>query len=303
MSHIPASNQFDICRPAGRTLRQPRAFTLVELLVVIAIISILVSLLLPAVNASREAARRVGCVNNLAQLSLATHNYEFHFESLPSGVTNPTGPIANEPVGKHLSWVVHILPYMEETALYSVIDLEAGAYAPQNAQMRRSALEPLQCPSAPVDTAPGGITNSNYVGCYHDSEAPIDDNNNGLLFRNSHIRYSDILDGSSKTILFSEALQDERSLGWMSGTRSTLRNAGSISGPNYMSAQYNSSEITEEDRQAAVAVAATVGGFSSNHSGLVNIAMADGSIRAVTKDTPREQLRRMANRADGPLLP
>ncbi len=303
MSHGPTSIQLYVSRPTGRAIQRPRAFTLVELLVVIAIISILVSLLLPAVNASREAARRVGCVNNLVQLSLATHNYEFHFESLPSGVTNPTGPIANEPVGKHLSWVVHILPYMEEVGLYSVIDLEAGAYAPQNAQMRRASLETLQCPSALVETAPGGIANSNYVGCYHDSEAPIDDNNNGLLFRNSHIHYSDILDGSSKTILFSEALQDERSLGWMSGTRSTLRNAGSISGPNYTSAQYNSMETTEEDRQAAAAIAATVGGFSSNHTALVNVAMADGSVRVVTKDTPREQLRRMANRADGPLTP
>ncbi|CAN0370236.1 unnamed protein product, partial [Ectocarpus sp. 4 AP-2014] len=72
---------------------QKYGFTLVELLVVIAIIGILVSLTLPAVQAAREAARRTSCLNNLVQLSLAMHGYEFANESLPPGVLNDEGPI------------------------------------------------------------------------------------------------------------------------------------------------------------------------------------------------------------------
>src|SRR6476646_8785498 len=103
---------------ACRSQHDRRAFTLVELLVVIAIIGVLVALLLPAVQAAREAARRVSCVNNITQLGLSLHNYEFHYESLPAGVTNPEGPIRNEPQGIHVSWIITILPYLEQNAVY-----------------------------------------------------------------------------------------------------------------------------------------------------------------------------------------
>src|SRR5262245_7955511 len=84
--------------------RSPTAFTLVELLVVIAIIGILVALLLPAIQASREAARRSSCLNNLMQLGLACHSYEFNHESIPPGVIDKKGPIRNEAQGQHVSW-------------------------------------------------------------------------------------------------------------------------------------------------------------------------------------------------------
>jgi prepilin-type N-terminal cleavage/methylation domain-containing protein/prepilin-type processing-associated H-X9-DG protein len=274
------------------------AFTLVELLVVIAIIGILVALLLPAVQAAREAARRTSCINNQVQLALAIHSYEFHFETLPPGVTNPTGPIRNEPQGLHISWITRVLPYFEENTLYKHFDFAAGAYAPVNAKVRGAEVVSLECPSEPGEFLNEGqtIAQSSYVGCHNDIEAPINTDNNGLLFLNSKIRYSEIEDGSSKTILLSEALLDADELGWVSGTRATLRNTGT---------QPNAGTDTDPDKPAAkekTTNTLAVGGFSSRHPGVINIALADGSVHAISDQIDKELFRQMGNRADGQIM-
>ena len=125
-------------RSKRRWKTRASGFTLVELLVVIAIISILVSLLLPAVQAAREAARRSSCINNLMQVGLALNNYEMTLEHLPPGTINPSGPIQSVEVGQHISWVVPILPFFEETAAYNRIDQKLGAYDPVNAETTMS---------------------------------------------------------------------------------------------------------------------------------------------------------------------
>jgi len=101
-----------------------RGFTLVELLVVIAIIGILVGLLLPAVQAAREAARRMQCQNNLKQMGLAMMNYESAFKKFPSALM---GARVGAPADDGIGWAVAILPFMEQTALYS--QLETGILA------------------------------------------------------------------------------------------------------------------------------------------------------------------------------
>jgi len=103
--------------------RKQRAFTLVELLVVIAIIGILVGLLLPAVQAAREAARRMQCSNNLKQIGLALHNYESAFKKLPPGAYG-ANPLKGEPSGEDddgFGWMVSLLPFIEQQALYDTI--------------------------------------------------------------------------------------------------------------------------------------------------------------------------------------
>lgn len=205
-------------------IRKPHAFTLVELLVVIAIIGILVALLLPAVQSAREAARRATCFNNLRQTLMAVHGYEGAYEAFPMGVSNESGPVLNLPQGDHKSWIARVLPYLGEPARYRNIDWDQGAYHAANDAVRQSSIGLLRCPSWPGYGSPG----SSYAGVHHDVEAPIDTDNNGMLFLNSKVTMNDVQDGASYTLLLGEKdFSTVHSLGWLSGTRSTLRNTGS----------------------------------------------------------------------------
>ena len=283
--------------------RQRRGgFTLVELLVVIAIIGILVALLLPAIQAAREAARRTSCLNNVTQLGLAVHNYEFNFESLPPGVTDTKGPIRNEPQGQHVSWIVKILPFMEEQALYRRFDQAAGAYAGVNVPVRAATVSILMCPSSTSASADesGTAAYTTYAGCYNDVEAPIDVDNHGLMFLNSHVRFDEIYDGSSKTLLLAEKLIRPDDLGWVSGTRATLRNTSIIEEPRPRFAQPAADE--NETAKQDVAESLFVGGFGGHHPGVINTAFADGSTRAISETISKEILRLLGNRADGEIV-
>ena len=110
------------------------AFTLVELLVVIAIIGILISMMMPAIQSAREAGRRADCTNNMMQLGMGLSAYQSAHQTLPPGTIDERGPIRNVTKGNHISWLVQILPYLQERSTYKNIDLAAGAYAPQNAE-------------------------------------------------------------------------------------------------------------------------------------------------------------------------
>ena len=135
-------------RPNGSPPRH--GFTLVELLVVIAIIGILVSLLLPAVQAAREAARRTACINNMKQIGLALHNYHSAFQTFPPGASSrePRGaPRANINSGGAFSFLVLILPYYEEGVVYEKVDLQLGHETEDNGWARSTLLSVLVCPT------------------------------------------------------------------------------------------------------------------------------------------------------------
>lgn len=138
--------------------RSRQAFTLVELLVVIAIIGILVGLLLPAVQAAREAARRMQCSNNLKQLGLAIHNYHSAHKKFPSGYCSYATRTGNAPAWAQLDpqtwdgspgwgWSALILPFIEQTNLSNSIQFERAIWDAQNLDEVDSQLSVFQCPS------------------------------------------------------------------------------------------------------------------------------------------------------------
>jgi prepilin-type processing-associated H-X9-DG protein len=269
---------------------------------VIAIIGILVALLLPAIQAAREAARRASCLNNVTQLNLAAHNYEFSFEALPPGVTDAKGPIRSEPQGQHVSWMVMLLPYMEENVIYRQFDQAAGAYAAANAKIRGARLAIAVCPSYPGEALieENTIAITTYAGCYHDVEAPIDVDNHGLMFLNSHVRFDEIYDGSTHTLLIAEKLVRPDDLGWVSGTRATLRNTSKI---EIRQPQFGQVVETEDEpKDADVAESLFVGGFGGYHPGVINAAFADGSTRAIAVNIDPAIWRLAGNRADGEIV-
>ncbi len=119
-------------------------FTLVELLVVIAIIGVLIALLLPAVQAARESARKVQCRNNLKQMGLALHNYAQQNRSfLPALGRGPRGSQA------WFAWRAAVLPFHEQQALYNLLDFKSGPYSFDNWQVAGTLLKVHQCPSTP----------------------------------------------------------------------------------------------------------------------------------------------------------
>ena len=197
-----------------------RAFTLVELWVVIAIIGIMVALLLPAVQAAREAAHRSQCQHHLAQLMIGVNSYEMAHTVYPTGTVDATGPVRSVAQGYHHGWTTQLLPYIEQGNAYRNIDRSVSVYHTGNAKVRAHDIPTLRCPSSWL----GGRGYSDYAGVQHDLEAPIDAANDGVFFLNSRVRYQDVSDGSSQTFFIGEKLATAGDLGWMSGTRAILRN-------------------------------------------------------------------------------
>jgi prepilin-type N-terminal cleavage/methylation domain-containing protein/prepilin-type processing-associated H-X9-DG protein len=212
-------------------------FTLVELLVVIAIIGILIALLLPAVQAAREAARRMQCSNNLKQMALALHNYNNAHGVFPSGTRShaSAGWIWGH------TWAVSILPFAEQKELYDGMDLVGthspsghtgliyGTFNPHNGKwLSGKAIPFLFCPSSPlpqfvmtgtVPPGPGGAASPTYTaitGAIDHSSAVDKDSHShehrargiqsqgGVLLPRRFIAFREITDGSSNTIVLGE---------------------------------------------------------------------------------------------------
>ncbi|MBW3599181.1 MAG: DUF1559 domain-containing protein [Planctomycetes bacterium] len=207
-----------------RSYPSSRGFTLVELLVVIAIIGILVALLLPAVQAAREAARRSQCSNNLKQLALGLHNYHDTYKVFPYGSTNT-----------RISFLARMLPYVEQQALYDRIDFNVAYNDPVNQFARDIEVEGFLCPSD-SDRLPVNLgARNNYYGnsgfnllFQLPSTNPSNPNFrmpecNGVIVPGRVLGFKDVRDGTSHTAFVSEKIKGDGSNGISTEESDTFR--------------------------------------------------------------------------------
>jgi len=211
--------------PRSRIKNPKSGFTLVELLVVIAIIGVLVALLLPAVQAAREAARRMQCSNNLKQIGLALHNYHDTHSSFPPGALTVN----------NLSWNVFVLPYIEQQALHDLFNFDLGSFnggglgeGPNKSVHALIRVDAFQCPSATQQLATHGSSTlsdgqQTYTSHYFGVAGPggVDPNGNlydfddqgageggfaleGVLGRDRTVSIAHIRDGTSNTLAVGE---------------------------------------------------------------------------------------------------
>ena len=194
-----------------------RGFTLVELLVVIAIIGILIALLLPAVQAAREAARRSQCTNNLKQIGLALHMHHDRDKYFPPGhYANPAGSVscAN---GNEATWFTYILPFLEQSAAYDQIDWKFAFGCGAHQVVTNLFFSTVHCPSDKKPASSGTHARSNYVanngigpmkewcmvGQTATARPPIS-REGGVFYINSNMAIAELLDGTSNTAMVCE---------------------------------------------------------------------------------------------------
>ena len=269
--------------------RRKTAFTMVELLVVIAIIGVIMAMTLPALQMTREYARKATCKSHLSRLGLALQNYQGSHLVYPPGTIDRQGPISNASRGYHHNWISFLLPYLDEQLLAKRIDRNASVYAKRNAIVRNYSVRRLLCPSSDWQSLP---PMSSYAGVQHPGEVPIDVNNHGVFFLNSRLRPRDINDGLAHTLFVGERLPlpsgSTAELGWFSGTRATLRNMG---------AKFSSGATESAPKQPLV-----VGGFGSSHVDRVQFLFGDGSVVSLSGSIDFDAARQLADRRDGTLV-
>ncbi|NLY02238.1 MAG: DUF1559 domain-containing protein [Rhodopirellula sp.] len=301
-----------------------RGFTLVELLVVIAIIGILIALLLPAVQAAREAARRSQCSNKFKQVGLALHNYHDTHQTLPPGSivwssTYGCPPTQSPTTYYGWGWATFILPYIEMENVYDKFEFREPAYnSPICYRAAGAMIDTYLCPSDPQaggyveftgSKGPDGLSNQpdntdfpaiNMVGvadsqdwiCHYASASYLFPKHynvaDGIMADRKGCRFRDILDGTSNTLMIAEVT---------GGGLGTTKGFSWVFTPMTDTYEGINGLYTVPGGYTAALYNFRTTGPSSYHPGGCQFAIGDGSVRFLSETIDRETLKRLTDRA------
>ena len=306
-------------------------FTLVELLVVIAIIGILIALLLPAVQAAREAARRMQCTNNLKQWCLGMHNYESANKRFPFGTISGAAYASANSRGvsggtcdqggpgntRRQTWVLALWPYTEMQNLYDQYDLRFTYYSLENQAVTMTQMPLYFCPS---DTVRGFWkanqwyhTRGDYVVNWGNTNFDQKDLSTGELFlgapfsMNRQFRHADMLDGVSNTLFMSEYLQalGDGDFDFRGDFLNDDESAAQFMTRNTPNSGVDNTVCVNPDRPAPCRLsdrADTHLAARSRHPGGVNAAFGDGSVHFISESVALNVWRAMGSSQGGEVV-
>jgi prepilin-type N-terminal cleavage/methylation domain-containing protein/prepilin-type processing-associated H-X9-DG protein len=280
-----------------------RGFTLIESLVAIAIIGVLTGLLLPAVQAARESARRASCTSNLRQIGLAMHGYHDAQNCLPTGYTFSPGYIRGG-----FGWGTMILPNLEQQLLFDAANFSAPLWNPANTTVATTALESHLCPSD--DTSAGRFleredfryAKTSYAASFGPGNMDMNpDDLRGLFSRNCGMRFAAVTDGLSQTLAGAERHNGTFAVAigshdhfdaetvWVGAVKEDLDDDHAHT--TLFQASHTPSSGAMNDQDAA-----------SRHVGGTNFLFADGSVRFLKNSIDLSIYRSLSTRAGGEVI-
>lgn len=293
-----------------------RGVTLFQLLLILAMLALLFALFLPAVLRARAAAARAASQNNLKQIGLACHNYHDANNRLPSGCDD-----------QHFSASAYLLPYIEQDAVFKLIDFKKPCNDKVNANARNLVIKTFLNPRDPQMGVEAGVGATNYLFC-SGSTPPLADGD-GLMYLNSKVTFNAVTDGLSNTMLAGETLKgngkttmrtvERQHIGlerddlkglkddggvadWKDGKNIVADRCASWIDGRFLIGTFSATRAINDDKpDVSCGGAGGLAGLRGSEGATV-ILLADGSVRTVLQSVPLETLKNLATRAGGEVI-